>query len=219
MLSVHAIMVPTVALTPPPDQAEANWLLRVTSLPLFLCLSLPFFPSLSVSQWSTFWTSRGSAMSFHALKWPWVSNTPWGQFTISRHNACETAICMHSMSRVISYLGRKRAPLVGSLWVKSSSSIFMQRVAVAGSSCPVRSSPITPWSKAGQRLLGSLRGGWGMVKQRGNSVADEQWATSCYDSVCACQDWTVCTFGTTIWGLCKTSSTREVIMGAWHLIK
>lgn len=48
MFSVHAIMVPTVALTPPPDQAEANWLLTVTFFSLPLCLSL------CVSQWSTF---------------------------------------------------------------------------------------------------------------------------------------------------------------------
>lgn len=45
MFSVHAIMVPTVALTPSPDQAEANWLLRVT----FLSLSLPPPTSLFVS--------------------------------------------------------------------------------------------------------------------------------------------------------------------------
>lgn len=35
MFSIPAIMVPTVALTPPSDQAEANWLLRVTFLSLF----------------------------------------------------------------------------------------------------------------------------------------------------------------------------------------
>lgn len=32
MFSFRAKMVPTVALTPHPDQAEANWLLRVTLL-------------------------------------------------------------------------------------------------------------------------------------------------------------------------------------------
>ena len=51
-------MVPTVALTPPPDQAEANWLLRVTSPlpPSFVSrsLSLSLSLSLSVSLWSTF---------------------------------------------------------------------------------------------------------------------------------------------------------------------
>lgn len=39
MFSIHTIKVPMVALTPPPDQAEANWLLRG-------------FTSSSLSHWS-----------------------------------------------------------------------------------------------------------------------------------------------------------------------
>ena len=63
-------MVPTVALTPPPDQAEANWLLRVTSPlpPSFVSRSLSLSLSLCLSV-EYIWTSRGSAMSFHALRW------------------------------------------------------------------------------------------------------------------------------------------------------
>lgn len=52
MLSIYAVMVPTVALTPPPDQAEANWLLKVI---FFLSLSLSLFlPLYIVFHCSTF---------------------------------------------------------------------------------------------------------------------------------------------------------------------
>lgn len=62
MFSTRAVMVPTVALTPPPDQAGANWLLRVTFLSL--CASPSLFVSLSVSQRSTFGHSEALQCHF-----------------------------------------------------------------------------------------------------------------------------------------------------------
>lgn len=159
MFSAYAIMVPTVALTPPPDQAGANWLLRVTFLSLSPCFSIPLCLSLCLPV-EYIWTSRGTAMSFHALKWLLVSNTPWGRFTISRHSTGETAICMHSMSWVVSYLGQKtRLCWLGCCDLKA---LVMQRVVAAGSTCPVGSGPISPGSAGRRRLLWALHCSWGM---------------------------------------------------------
>lgn len=202
---VQAIIVPTVALTPPPDQAEANWLLGVTYLS-----PSPFLSPIVASscQWSTLGHPEAAQCQFV----PSNSREPLTHleplFTISRHRASETAICMHSMSPVISYFSQKDVLLVTLLQLKSSSSLSLHTVVFAGSSYAVRSSPIST-SEAGQQPLGSSQGGWGMVKQCGNSVADAQWATSCYDSECACQNLTACVLGTRglqslteLWGLC-----------------
>lgn len=65
MFSACAVMVPTVALTPPPDQAGANWLLRVTFLSLSPCIPIPLCLSLAVSRRSTF--GHPEALQCHFL--------------------------------------------------------------------------------------------------------------------------------------------------------
>ena len=60
-----------------------------------------------------------------------------------------------------------------------------------------------------RRLLGRFAGGgWGMVKLSGNSVADAQWAASCYDSQCV----SVCVSGPLGYEDCAERHQKESLL-------
>lgn len=98
MFSANVTLVPTVTLTPPSDQVEANWQLSVTVLSLlFLSLSPSELHS-DIQQ-----ASSGRVLLIHheaGLQFP---------DTVLKS---EKAICMHSTSWVISYLSQRGALFV-----------------------------------------------------------------------------------------------------------
>lgn len=167
MFPIYAVMVPTVALTPPPDQAEANWLLRIFFSPLsfsFSILSLTVV-HLDIRKQCNVISCPQMAMSLLYAMGP--------IYNFQAHHGGDSHLYAWLACGLFHTLLKKGC--VG--WViltKELIFLLMWRVVVADSSCAVRSSPINTWSEAGQRLLGSWRGGWGMVKQCGNSVADAQ---------------------------------------------
>lgn len=119
MFSVRALMVPTAALAPAPDQEETNWLLRVT----FLSLSAPLLPSVSlslflaVSRRSTF--GHPEAQQCHFMPSNGCESLIHREANLqfpATARVRQPVICMHRMFWVVPNLGYKTRLSLGCVY-------------------------------------------------------------------------------------------------------